>query len=153
MSDPEVLNVSEADATTISTDDLWSERLSSELRASIPFAQGRTIHGNVMTSLALIIRSVWWGQTRPRLVVVLGESRAVYLQSTSPCGPDHPLVSLGLVEPQERLVREYGFGVRSKAAIAITVTHDPALAHSQIRWINAAGDREIVVLPPEYDAL
>jgi hypothetical protein len=153
MSDSEALDVAEMADTAIPVDDLWSERLSSKLRASIPFAQGRTIKGNVMTSLVLIIRSVWWGQARPRLAVVLGESRAVYLQSASPCGPDHSLVLLGLVDAGERLVHEYGLGARSKAAIAITVVHDPALAHSQIRWMNAAGDREIVVLPPEYDAL
>jgi hypothetical protein len=33
----------------------------------------------------------------------------------------------------------------------ITILHDPEAARSSIRWIDPAGDRTIVVLPPGYD--
>jgi len=33
----------------------------------------------------------------------------------------------------------------------ITILYDPEADHSSIRWINPAGDRTIVVLPPGYD--
>jgi len=140
----------------VPTDESWVERLRAELRACVPV--GTNTDGSLSTrqkartfilpQVILAIRCTWQNQSRPDLAVVLGQAFASAYASAQLCEEYHPLVRKGLADLGDRFADEYGF---KRPVVAIL--HSAELAHSQIRWLDASGDRVIVVLPAEYDQL
>jgi hypothetical protein len=140
----------------VPTDESWVERLRAELRACVP--EVVTTAGNlsvierartfILPQVILAISNTWQNQSRPYLAVVLGQAFAPGYERAKLCEEFHPLVRSGVADCGECFAGEYGF---KRPAVAILLSDE--LAHSQIRWIDASGDRVIVVLPGEYDQL
>ena len=115
---------------------LW-ETLAANWRIYAPTDFSRTL-GNIVISYM----ETWPDGAGPETVIVLGEAYASDMAAARACGAEHRFVQAGLADPDERVM----LSLRGQF-----VLFNPALAHSQLRWLDSKGDRTIVVLPPEYD--
>jgi len=104
------------------------------------------------------IERTWPPGERPRLALVLNESFLRNLRTGS--GSLVPTFSLeardalvrqGLADPGEWQV--YDGLVSSLSIFETNILFDQGAAHSALRWLDPAGDRNIVVLPEAYDRI
>jgi len=100
------------------------------------------------------IAATWDQEERPEIVIVLGASYARFYPGALTCASApyalaKRLLMSNLADEDDHwgdtLINDYLFS-------CLVILHDPAAAHSSLRWINPAGDRTIVVLSAEYEA-
>jgi hypothetical protein len=147
------------------TETQWDDLCAHKLAAALTYAQDKvgynlTTLWGILSTVEGAVMHTWSAEQQPPLVVTLG-ARFLndYYASGQPlaviCEADHPLVVANLVDSGE--VWAYTLELFSKERLEIH--GGPRLAfiilgqesHSSVRWLDHAGDRTIVVLPPAYD--
>jgi hypothetical protein len=132
------------------------KRLRDEIAANGRFADPAAALSAVWRAAELVWPSK--RQTRPDLVLVLAASWDVaryrdwamagfMLFREGGQAPAHGR----LIDADDVPIRTISVEVGDERALA--VCFNPALTHSQLRWTDPAGDRAIVVLPPEYEGI
>jgi hypothetical protein len=103
------------------------------------------------------IERTWPAGERPRVALVLNErflrnprTASGNLAPTFALEARDALVRQGLADPGEWQV--YDGLVESLSIFETNLLFDQGTVHSALRWLDPAGDRNIVVLPSEYDA-
>jgi hypothetical protein len=134
-------------------DDADALRLRNHLLISEPQSHSGHILFGLVRGVSAAIGATWAIEERPEIVIVLGASWARIYRGSPLCAAASPL---GARLVKDRLADEdelYGENLFNDYLFSgLTILHDPEAARSSIRWINPAGDRTIVVLPPGYDA-
>jgi len=105
--------------------------------------------GGAITSVRAAWKLTQSVERPPQIVVVFGAHFAYRYGNSTALSSEHPLVQDHLADPGERYNADE---LRAPLPeLDVFCLFNPELAHSQIRWIESSGDRQIVVLPPPYE--
>jgi len=131
------------------------------LLASLADLATRPFDADLLEGLLLVclqaISAVWSQNEQPTLGIVLGERfcRDEYANLygwSARLGSGHHFVEdQKIADPEERQAPALSVQAPALSARNIHVFFNAQIPHSQIRWLDPAGDRTIVVLPPEYE--